>query len=107
MAKAYFEQKRRAWAEKVRLQKQSDPSVSIAAWCRKHQIDYKAFLYWRQRFEPDQSATLERSSFTELSEPDVTTGIRIEYQQVHIHLAKDFDPIVLIKCLRSIKEAIC
>jgi hypothetical protein len=105
MTKACFEAKRREWAEKVRLQKESDPSISIAGWCREHRIDYKAFLYWRKRLE--QVPVFSRCSFTELSEAPVTTEITIEYQNVHIRLAKDFDPAILIKCLRAIKEAIC
>ena len=106
MTKACFEAKRREWAEKVRLQKESDP-ISIAGWCREHKIDYKAFLYWKKRFESEHVPVLSRCSFTELSEAPAITGITIEYQNVHIHLAKDFDPAILIKCLRAVKEAIC
>ena len=107
MTKAYFEEKRREWAEKVRLQKESDPSISIASWCRENRIDYKTFLYWRKRFESVRAPVLNRSSFTELSETSATTGMTIEYKCVHMHLAKDFDPAILIKCLRAVKEAIC
>ena len=107
MTRVSFEGKRRDWAEKVRLHKESDPDTSIASWCREQQIDYKAFLYWKKQFKLNQTSTLNRSSFTELSEAPITTGITIEYQKVQIHLAKDFDSVVLVKCLRAVKEAIC
>lgn len=107
MARACFETKRRDWAEKVCLQKESDPAVSIAAWCREHKIDYKAFLYWKKRLESNSPTTLDRSSFTELSEVSATAGITIEYRSVHIRLEKNFDSAVLVKCLQAIKEAVC
>ena len=103
MFKPLPSEKRFEWAEKIRQQKESD--LSVSRWCRERQISYSAFLYWKDRLSP--KPPIHRASFTELPEVPATAGITIECQKIQIHLTRDFDPILLTKCLRALKEATC
>ena len=95
--------KKREWQERIQLQSESGQSVSH--WCREHQINYDAMLYWRKQLRQTPPQPIDRSSFKELS-PE-TRGITLEYRSLKIHLGKDFDPTVLTQCLRVLKEAVC
>lgn len=105
MPRPYPEEKRLEWKERVRIQQESGQAIS--QWCREQQIDYDSFLYWRKRFGSVPPRTVDRSSFVELAESPDKTGIILECQKVQIHLAKNFDPLVLIKCLRALKGEAC
>lgn len=98
------EEKRLQWKERIRLQQES--GQTIALWCREQQVNYDSFLYWKGRFSPASAGGVDRSSFKELLDLD-KTGITIEYQQIQIHLSKNFDPSVLMKCLRVLKGEAC
>ncbi len=104
MIQSASSKKKLEWEEKVRLQKESGQSV--LQWCRERQINYDAMIYWRKRlgFSP---ARVKRSSFKELLDTSDQTGITIEYNQIQIHLTKNFDPSVLMKCLRILKAEKC
>ena len=106
MPKPYPEEKKREWAEKVRLQQESDQRVSIANWCRQQQINYDTFIYWKKRFKPTAATSINRSSFTELPKAK-ETGITIEYRNLRIRFDKHFDPFVLKQCLSILVELKC
>ena len=93
------------WKERIRLQKESGQTA--LSWCHQLQVNYNLFLYWRRRFGLAPTRTLTRSSYLELPDSSNSPGITIEYQQIQIHLAKDFDPAVLMKCLRALKAERC
>ena len=95
-------EKRRAWEERIRLQKES--GLSVERWCRDHQVSYHGFIYWKKRLNP--SPPLSRSSFTELSDAK-GTGIVIEHRGIRIHLDKHFEPATLKRCLAVLKEIKC
>ena len=98
-------EQKREWEERVHLQKESGQTA--LRWCRELQVNYNLFLYWRRRFGLAPTRTITRSSFKELPNSSDNTGITIAYQQIQIHLAKDFDPVVLMRCLRALKAERC
>jgi hypothetical protein len=98
-------EKKLEWKERIRLQNESGQSLS--KWCREQQINYDSMLYWRRQFGLVPAKIIERSSFKELPDSLDKTGITIEYQQIRIHLTKNFDPSILIKCLRMLKAEKC
>jgi hypothetical protein len=98
-------EKKQEWEERIRLQKES--GQSMLRWCREQQINYDSMTYWRKRLGLAPAKIIERSSFKELPDSLDKTGITIEYQQIRIHLAKNFDPSVLMKCLRMLKAEKC
>ena len=101
MPKASPEQ-RLEWEMRIRSQKES--GLSVEKWCHQNQIPYHRFCYWKDRLFPKPQ--LSRSSFTELTQTNVS-GICIEYQGLRIHLDRNFDPLILKKCLAVFKEIKC
>lgn len=110
MPQPFSEEKKQQWKEKINAQKNS--GLSIAEWCRQNKIADHVFYYWKKKFFPVPSVTI--SSFTEVpfekenhcSEAE-DSGIKIEYQKIHIHLDKHFDSPTLKRCLLVLKEAAC
>jgi hypothetical protein len=86
--------------------------LNARLWCRQNRIIYTTFLGWRNRLQkndhPQESQTLPRSSFIEISEtaPD-SSGVIMEFQGIQIHLSRGFDSSVLQSCLKTLKEGIC
>ena len=105
MTRSLSPEQKREWEERVRQQKES--GQSMLKWCSEQQINYESMLYWRKRFGWNPTKTLERSSFKELSDSSDNTGVTVEYRQVRIHLAKNFDSTVLMQCLRMLKAEKC
>ena len=104
------EEQRLQWKERIISQKNS--GISIAAWCRQNEIGDHLFYYWKRKLFPEQTITL--SSFTELPPEKGNScskiersGIKLEYQNVSIHLDKHFDSLTLKRCLTVLKGEIC
>ena len=95
-------EKKLAWGENLRKQKES--GLSIDRWCNENQIRTYTFRYWKERLFPKPLPS--RLSFSEL--PDAKeTGITIEYRNLRIRLDKHFDPFVLKQCLSILMEIQC
>lgn len=109
MPRPASEEVQQQWKERILSQRVS--GLSVAAWCRQHNIACPAFQYWQDKLFPRKS--IERSAFKEIVEnqedafPKQTTGVLLKYMKVAIHLEKDFDPITLKQCLQILKESIC
>lgn len=91
-----FEETRRVWKQRV-VQWQSS-GQTMSEWCKAHQLNYKAFIYWKKRFLIDAS----QKSFTELKDTKACI-IRIEYNGVRILLESG----TFKECLTVIKELAC
>lgn len=74
-----FEETRSIW--KKRIEEWQSSGQNIASWCREHQLDYKAFLYWKKRF----STSCSHASFTELVDAKGCI-VKIEYKGVRLCL---------------------
>lgn len=110
MPQPFSEEQKQQWKEKILSQKNS--GTSIAAWCRKNKISDHLFYYWKRKLFP--APTVSLSSFTEVPFEKRShclevegSGIKIEYQEVRIHLDKHFDSPTLKRCLAALKEAAC
>ena len=103
MAQRFSTEKKREWKEKILDQQKSNQS--ILQWCRKNQVPYHSFLYWKNRLFSDLS--FSRASFKELSSETKESGIAIQCKGMQILLSKNFDPITLKQSLRILKEALC
>lgn len=101
MPKAKSLQKQEKWAERIRLQINSEQSVK--QWCQEHNLSTSVFYYWKGVLHP---FTLERSSFTELPVEN-KSSIILECDALRIYLENDFDANALKRCLQVIKEDIC
>ena len=107
------------WEGKIQEWRLSDKSAQI--WCQENQVVYTTFLGWRSRFERQEHTqngkpSVRKSSahasnqnhFIELKDkPKASTGIILECQGVQIHLLAEFDPVVLKKCLDTLRGAVC
>lgn len=93
------------WLELIEEWQQS--SMSAKAWCQKHIIPYKKFIYWRTRlnnsFCPEPQAP--SSSFVELSDTNsALSGVEIHYHNFSLKLQKNFDPSTLLSCLQVMEK---
>jgi len=67
---------------------------SAAVWCRENEISYSKFNHWKWRFTlpEEEHAPPTKTTFIEIPEDkSVDSGVAIEYQNVRIQLAKQFD----------------
>jgi hypothetical protein len=103
MSDLILSNKTHAWEQKLRQQQSS--GLSMTSWCRVNEIPYNTFAYWKRRL--GQKGQLQRESFIELETKSASSGIGLECNGIRIHLETDFDPMVLAKCLRVLKEVQC
>ena len=101
---------RRFWQEK--LEEWEGSGLSGSAWCRKNQLSYYQFNYWRNIFINKSSSTksisVSQEDFIEIkeeSEPEeVDSGIELRWNQLNISLDKQFHESTLKKLLRVMNE---
>jgi hypothetical protein len=105
MPRPLSEEKQQAWRESILRQRQS--GLPITKWCRENNIEVHVFGYWQSKLFPKTS---EKYSFTEIHDrKDLPAhlkeaGISIQYNGMHIHLKRQFDPSTLKQCLKVLKE---
>lgn len=72
--------------------------LSIAAWCRQHEVTYFSFLYWKKRLDPsvkhEQAAT-----FVQLTDESTDTGVTVSMGSCSIRLSQEFDSATLARCV--------
>src|ERR1700741_3008078 len=100
MPKPFLEEKRQEWKQHVEQWEAADQKISMARWCKERNINYNAFLYWKERFRSGDMRKVDRSSFQELTHSATTTGITLECNQIRIQLAENFDAATLRRCLQ-------
>ena len=71
MSQAFSEEKKQQWKEDILKQRES--GLSIEKWCRTNNIAAHTFHYWQQKLFPK---ILDRSTFTEISDENVTFNTR-------------------------------
>ena len=103
MASRTTPEEQQEWAD--RHQRWKATGKSAAQWCREHDINYSQFLYMKERLVPSGSKLRSTSSFLEMTnasapEPSIT----IESQGVLIHVSKQFEEEVLLRCLRTLRR---
>lgn len=103
MSDLILSNKTHSWEKK--LQQQRSSGMSMTRWCRKNEIPYNTFAYWKRRL--GQQKEIHRESFVELEAKTASSGIELECNGVRVHLETDFDSAVLAQCLRVLKEAKC
>lgn len=102
MEAANNKSKRDHWQEVVRQWESS--GTTQVRWCAEHQINYKTFIYWKQRLKGD-SQKLSRQSFVELSDsPIKSSGIKIHRRNFTIELCNTFNRATLLHCLQVMEE---
>ena len=109
MPKKFSEEKRMQWKEVILNQR--DSGLSINPWCHENNISTHTFRYWQNKLFPK---VLDRSAFTEIqddersSATDLTdSGISIDCHGWRIYLKRQFDPIILKKCIKTLREISC
>lgn len=102
------------WRERLYVWKAS--GNSIAKWCRDNEVSYVRFFYWKNRLFQEQELVLippkPLHPFIELTESPQSeskplfsagSGISLLFQEIQIHLSKEFDGEVLLRCLNTLK----
>lgn len=97
--------RRGEWEEKLKRWEES--GLNGAAWCRRESISYQTFCNWKKRLVQKKAGSKRATdSFLELKAEE-RGGIVLEYQEMRIHLDRDFDALALKQCLRAVKEFAC
>lgn len=107
MPQRFSEEIREQWKNKILSQRTS--GLSIVRWCQENNIVVHNFRYWQDKLFP--KTIQDRSAFTEIPDKAIgrvsgsnETGITIEFQEIRIHLEKQFDLSALKQCLKLLKE---
>ena len=95
---------RRVWTERVEQWKASGLAASV--WCRKNNICYMLFIKWKNRLNTNPQAK-SASNFIELKEKPANNGITLECEGVKILLSDQFNPEVLVRCIKTLKNHLC
>ena len=101
---------RKFWQEK--LEEWETSGLSGSAWCRKNQLSYYQFNYWRNIFIskplPSKSISVSQEDFIEIKEDtqseEGSSGIELRWNQLNISLGKQFHESTLKKLLRVMNE---
>ena len=86
------------WQQIILKQKVS--GQSSFSWCEQNHIPYSTFCYWKRRFS---KPLLNRNSFVEVQDNDVSTGVQLECKGIKVLLEKNFDTSTLSKALTLLK----
>jgi hypothetical protein len=96
---------------KVRLREWRESGLKVLAWCRKNNISYQTFYYWRSKLENQSNKPRPQiipSNFMELSDKAPNeVGFTIEVQGMVFQLSKNFDEAVFLKCISLLRRLSC
>ena len=101
---------RKFWQEK--LEEWETSGLSGSAWCRKNQLSYYQFNYWRNIFisksSPSKSLSVCQEDFIEIKEEskpeEGSSGIELQWNQLNISLNKQCHESTLKKLFRVMGE---
>lgn len=101
MSKAFSEEQKQEWREKIEQQQASGESK--AKWCRKNNISPDSFYYWQSRLYPKNSAV----SFAEIKNVN-RAEIYLECKGVKVYISdKQYDSKFLKILLQDLRELQC
>lgn len=95
-------EQKQLWEERVL--KHQESGLSVSHWCKVHNINYDAMLYWKKQFGFSPAKPIEKSSFKELPLAKDTPPITLEYERIQIHLPKNCDPSLVASYLQALKD---
>jgi len=81
-----------------------------ASWCRKHNLVYHVFCYWKWKLFPRNKPVSKKhdETFIELSDVEENEGgIDIEYQGIKVHLSRDFDANLFKRLFLVLQDLQC
>jgi hypothetical protein len=102
---AQLEEKRRSWKQHVEDWRSSD--LTRADYCRRHDLSYDRFIYWKRKFQPGSSP-----AFIELKLPAVPypkmlpreSSLRVAVSRFQISVDPGFDPAVLRDLVHTLER---
>lgn len=94
------------WHQRIQLWQSSGQTG--ADWCKEQNFIYHQFVYWKGRLKqknkrdkiPLPAKFVEVVDTPELFE----SGVSVNYRGARIHLARNFDDTVFLRCLRIMKD---
>lgn len=101
---------RKFWQEK--LEEWETSGLSGSSWCKKNQLSYSQFNYWRSIFinkpSPSNGMSVSQEDFIEIKEKippeEGSSGIELQWNQLSISLGKQFHESTLKKLLRVMSQ---
>ena len=95
-------EKRSKWRNRISEQERSGESMT--AWCRRNDVSYSTFQYWRTKF----SNETDPHGFVELIEEEpAATGIDLSIGHVRVHLRQNFDLSTLKRLVSVLGSSVC
>jgi len=88
------------WSARISAWRTSGKSG--AAWCRDNGIGYYQFQYWREKLlRPGQQK--KSGQFVQLKV--ASTSLRIEYNDIYLHVSSGFDPALLRDVISALRKS--
>jgi len=102
-----LEEKRRAWQQHIQSWRQS--GLTQIGYCRRHDLKFHSFVYWRDKFIPKTATTA--SGFVEIPTGlsalgfARSSGLQLAVgQRYRIQVHRDFDPVALRQLLHVLGQ---
>lgn len=98
--KEWFRANREAWRQRVDAFKQT--SQTALEWSKNNNVDYKALLRWRSKFESENSADTLPSgpNFKEIVDSSSNCPLVVELNNCKVHIPLNFNKQHLLECLQ-------
>lgn len=96
---------KKQWSAKITAWQNS--GLSGTEWCKKNQVVYHCFSYWKKRLIDESQEALNADSFLELKDPSDLSGVEVVFNGVLIRLSKEFDTLSLQRCLQALAQYQC
>ncbi len=73
---------KKQWSAKIAAWQNS--GLSGAEWCKKNQVVYHRFIYWKKRLIDEFQETINVDSFVELKDSSDSSGVEVVFNGVFI-----------------------
>lgn len=93
------------WQKKIKIWQASGKSAN--EWCKENNIPIQTFYTWKKRLKLQNKTGLNEQVFVELKDKSNDNVIFLEFKGFKIHLSKDFDIMLLKRCLTTLKDVVC
>ncbi len=94
------EEREAYWEQRVAAQATS--GLSARAWCRKAEVAYATFTYWRRRLQAERTAMPPLTLIQVSEETPSHAGLRISVGVAWIEVPPDFDANLLRRVVAAL-----
>jgi hypothetical protein len=90
----------------ARIEDWNRSGLSGSAWCKKQNVPYSQFYYWKSRLSNDQVQN-DPQTFIEIEDATDISGVEVQVGEFSIRVSKDFDSGTFSKCVHALIGVLC